>query len=285
MNKKISVLLRVHAATKEELIRTLLKEQSSGLDTDWVYEKILERERMQSTLLEDGLFFPHARLENLEEMHIVVATLDQPLQEARVAVLMLIPERDPMEALKFLAGVAGAARRGALTKLFDQSVTETEALAMLHSCTRERGVLTANDILRPCTAWVEPETALRTVTHNMMRWNLDCVPVLKEGCLVGEITCDRLFQLGVPDFFTQLQSVGFIRQFDPFEAYFQRESRAKACDVMDRGVRRYPPDMTLIEIVYEITVRRVPQLCICKPDGTLAGLVTRNSLLERIINL
>ena len=96
---------------------------------------------------------------------------------------------------------------------------------------------------------------------------------------------DDLFKLGIPDFFSQLKSVGFIRYFDPFEEYFAVEIASKVSDVMNTEFKAFPETATLIEIVFAISVQKCPLIYIVGERNKLLGVIDRTLLLKRIINL
>jgi len=132
---------------------------------------------------------------------------------------------------------------------------------------------------------LSPDLPLQEATRRMAEYRISTVPVLDGETLVGEIVADDLFKLGIPDFFSQLKSVGFIRYFDPFEEYFEVEAASKVSDVMNRHFKTFPEDATLIEIVFAISVQKCPVVYIVGERNKLLGVVDRTLLLKRIINL
>ena len=119
----------------------------------------------------------------------------------------------------------------------------------------------------------------------MAKFHAETVPVLNGRRLVGQLSCVELFKLGIPDFFSQLKSVGFIRYFDPFENYFAVEAGSLVKDVMNTNCKTFSPDTTLIEIVFAISVQHYPLVYIVNSNNDLLGVIDQTLLLERIINL
>ena len=109
--------------------------------------------------------------------------------------------------------------------------------------------------------------------------------VLDGKKLVGELSSVELFKLGIPDFFSQLKSVGFIRYFDPFEKYFAVEAASRVEDVMNRELPSFHPDATLIEVVFAISVLKQPVIYVTNHKQELQGVISQAQLLGRIINL
>lgn len=143
----------------------------------------------------------------------------------------------------------------------------------------------ASDIMGPPRLALSPEMPLQEATRLMADHRAAAVPVLDGDKLVGEIVADDLFKLGIPDFFSQLKSVGFIRYFDPFEEYFAVEIASKVSDVMNTEFKAFPETATLIEIVFAISVQKCPLIYIVGERNKLLGVIDRTLLLKRIINL
>jgi predicted transcriptional regulator len=88
----------------------------------------------------------------------------------------------------------------------------------------------------------------------------------------------------MPDFFGQLKTVSFISEFDPFERYFKAEAEATAEDVMSRDFAAMPETATLLEIVFELAVRRRPKVYVVR-DGKRVGIIDRIRVLDRVLRL
>ena len=152
---------------------------------------------------------------------------------------------------------------------------------MLHN----DGVLCARDIMREPLVRIYPETPLRDVTRMMLAHNLDAAGVVDhEDCLLGEITCDQLFLLGVPDFFRQLKSVSFISEFNPFERYFEQESNKTAGTVMSSRFCALPPQASVLEVVFEMAVHHHTKVHVVA-NGKRVGVIDRILVLDKILNL
>ncbi len=258
-----------------------------------VLEAVEERERERSTGLGNGVAFPHARIPGLRGSVICVAFPEQPVdfdaldgQPAVIVVMILVPDDQPQTALQLMSQFA---------RLLSDPV-EREALMGLRSISGIYGYIsrrvlekeahvTARDIMRNTVAVVHPDTPLKEVTRLMNQHLLDTIVVTEtDGTLVGEITCDNLFKLGMPHFFTQLKSIAFIREFDPFEKYFADESHALARDVMSHDYTPMPEDATLLEIVFELAVHQRPKVYVVR-DGKCRGVIDRILVLDRVLNV
>ncbi len=294
------ILTQVKADSHEELFR-ILADAASGLPEVWnchvsretIFNALTEREAQSPTTLGGGSFFPHARLRDLQRAGVIVATLAQPLPvpapddcPVDIVCCVLIPEEQPMAGLKFIAGIAQALRKPE-TRIALKGAPDAETflaeLRALHLKAPES--LTVAAFMAPCAAFAGPEWELPRATRLMADQHLETIPVLDGGRVVGQLNCFELFKLGIPDFFSQLKSVGFIRYFDPFENYFSVQAKSLVRDVMTRDFCAFTVDATLIEVVFAISVQKYPQIYVVEEDNRLLGVIDQAVLLERILNL
>jgi CBS domain-containing protein len=133
---------------------------------------------------------------------------------------------------------------------------------------------------------VRPDMPVPSLVRAMAALNLDAAGITDdEGVLVGQVTADDLFTLGMPDFFRQLKSVAFIAEFDPFEKYFERESSLTVADVMTLPDAIVPPDATILEVVFLLSVKGHPKVYVVDDDRRLLGVIDRIRVLARIFDL
>src|SRR5215208_1736955 len=89
----------------------------TGLDERVIFETLLQRERLGSTGIGDGIAIPHGKLPGLSRMFGLAARLDKPIdfdsldgQPVDILFLLLAPEGAGADHLKALASVARAFR-------------------------------------------------------------------------------------------------------------------------------------------------------------------------------
>jgi len=144
--------------------------------------------------------------------------------------------------------------------------------------------LTAADIMKSPFFKVHPGDPLPRITHNMAHFREPATAVVdEEGNMVGEITSDIVFQFGMPDFFKQLKSVSFVRNFNPLEKYFAVETDKVAADLMSQDYASVPPSGTLIEIIFQLTVKKRTKVYVVD-QGKLVGVIGRMNVLDRAVN-
>ncbi|MGE4489149.1 MAG: PTS sugar transporter subunit IIA [Kiritimatiellales bacterium] len=284
VNDKYELLDRmVEAVCKSELM------ERSGLELDPARQAVRTREEERSTALGGGVALPHARLPGFKGLGLAVATLEKPLdfgdgELVSIVCLVLAPQERPTVCLKVMSQ---------LTRFFSTAREEFAAITdpwaawkLLQESNLSIDIpVYARDIMEKPGLSVPKDMSLTEVTRLMFTNHLETVPVVDgEGKICGEITCNRLFRFGLPDFFRQLKSVSFISEFDPFEKYFAEESRACARDLMLAETAMRQPDSTLLEIVFDLAVKRYPQVYITDSSGRWVGSINRITVLNNVIS-
>jgi PTS system nitrogen regulatory IIA component len=111
-----SVIPGLKARAKKQILQELAAHaarQLPGLDERDIFETLLQRERLGSTGIGDGVAIPHGKLARLDRLFGMVARLDKPAdfealdgQPVDVVFLLLAPENAGADHLKALAQVA-----------------------------------------------------------------------------------------------------------------------------------------------------------------------------------
>ncbi|MCK5861751.1 MAG: PTS sugar transporter subunit IIA [Candidatus Hydrogenedentes bacterium] len=270
-----------------------LQAQKDVITRERLLDGVMGREHERSTGLGNGVAFPHARVSGLRSAVVCVAFLEKPVdfesiddKPVDLSVLILVPEDQPQTALQLMSQFArllsDSVEREALMGL--RTVSGLCGFISRHVLEKDASV-TACDIMRELGAVVRPDTPLQEVTRIMNQYLMDTIAVTEEDdTLVGEITCDDLFKRGMPHFFTQLKSIAFIREFDPFEKYFADENKTLAQDVMSKNYAIVSEEATLLEIIFELAVHHHPKVYVVR-DGKQVGVIDRILVLDRVINV
>ncbi len=115
-----AVLPALRAPSKKPALQELGAQAArlTGLDERAIFDTLLQRERLGSTGIGDGIAIPHGKLPRLERMFGLVARLERPIdfealdgQPVDLLFLLLAPEGAGADHLKALARVARALRQ------------------------------------------------------------------------------------------------------------------------------------------------------------------------------
>ena len=110
-----SVVPKLHATSKKQALQELAKRAAdvSGLHERAIFDVLLERERLGTTGVGNGIAIPHGKLPNLDRLYGLFARLDKPInfdsideQPVDLIFLLLAPESAGADHLKALARVS-----------------------------------------------------------------------------------------------------------------------------------------------------------------------------------
>lgn len=285
---------------KEEILTDLLTAlydgtelKNEGLSKDELLEALLGREREMTTGLGDGMAFPHARAENISNSYNLLGicpsgvdfqSLDQ--KPAHFFVLSIVPQ-DKANLLLL--------NRAAIARFLSSPDNRRDVLAAKEAfdvwqlidksgIRIDRNIL-AKDIMRPQIGHITVEATLKDAARALHKYHCDSLPILDEqACFAGDISCYDLFSYGLPEFFSNLHTISFVRNMDPFEKYFQSDRDIKLSDL---NISRESPiisaDATLMEIVFEIATRNKPLLYVVDENKKLLGVIDRFSVVDKIL--
>jgi PTS system nitrogen regulatory IIA component len=255
-------------------------------------ESIVAREHLRTTYIGHGCAMPHARMAGVTEPVACLAILDHPVEYdtpdhklVQIVCLLVVPEEDPVVMLKIMSQLAGLLSDPAAIGVLENTTDPAVLYQFIGDYTLKNNLaMTAGALMRRSHFDIYPDTPLTEVTLLMEEYRSEAASVIDhDGTLVGEITCDTLFKSGLPEFFTQLRSVAFIRNFDPLENYFKMHKTAVAGDIMTKDYVALPESATLLEVIFEFTAHKHLKVYVTR-DGKRVGVIDRSIVLNRVIN-
>ena len=117
------VVPSLKASSKKQALQELaqLASNITGLSSRDVFETLLQREKLGSTGLGQGIAIPHGKLPGIDRLYGIFARLDTPIdfdamddQKVDLIFLLLAPESAGADHLKALARVSRMLRDGAI---------------------------------------------------------------------------------------------------------------------------------------------------------------------------
>ena len=253
---------------------------------------LLSREKQMPTVMGGGFAFPHARVAGLTRPVIVIVVVKEPVdfeaesgERVSFACMAITPLENPTIALKIMSQICKYFAVSDTKDVILAAKSPTELYETVENANIELDVtISAKDIMHEPIYNITPKMSLREVTRVMSENHLLAVAVVdKDKKMCGHITCHRLFNYGLPDFFSQLKSVSFISEFDPFEKYFYEEAHSNASSVMTQDYHSVDSDATLLEIVFALTTLKQPKVYVVE-NGLLKGVIDQGDVLDQIIN-
>lgn len=133
-----AVLPALKANSKKQLLQLLAEKAASatGLPERAIFDTILQRERLGSTGVGNGIAIPHGKLAGVERITGVFARLEQPVefealddQPVDLVFLLLAPEGAGADHLKALSRIARVLREGETVR----KIRGTKDAAAIHT--------------------------------------------------------------------------------------------------------------------------------------------------------
>jgi PTS system nitrogen regulatory IIA component len=297
--KPQSVIARLKADTKEASIRQLVDRlfevesacMSAEISSDDLYHIIMNRERVQTTGLGNSVAYPHARIEECDDLVVAIGVSPQGIdfgspdgKPCHFICLMISPVSKPYIILQMMAALSRFfLQPGNLEKIKSRSTARQIVDVLVDSMWVTTQTVLARDIMRPPEKVVSMETSIEEAAHLMHLNKLDALPVVDEDSVLrGEISCLNIFAYSIPDFFSRLQTVSFVRHLDPFEKYFRLKRDLKVKDMYAPSTRAIGEDMTLMEIIFEMTTNNKSRLYVVE-EAKLVGVVDRFTVIDRVL--
>lgn len=297
--KKESIVVDLKASTKEEAISQLVKVmyannadlKASNTEAD-IANAVIEREAIQATAMGKNIAFPHARISGLNDFYLGIGICHEGLDFAavdrkpvNVVCVMLSPTDKTYIILKVMAALSRFFYNEPRREKFIASETVLDVLSVFEEGDiKVSSHILAVDIMRALKAYVTKDETLCATARKMHLNHLDVLPVVDEDmCLLGTVSCLDIFRFGIPEFFSQLKTVSFVRHIDPFEKYFQKENDVLVADVYKEGNSDViASDATLMEIIFEMTTNNHSKLFVVD-DGVLKGVIDRFNIIDKIL--
>lgn len=142
------IFLDVPGKTKEDVLRALIdriiEKKEVFKDPDEFYEEVLERERLGSTGIGEGVAIPHARTDNVNEMIIVFARTANPInfnsddkRPVRLLFMIAVPVRGLKSYLTTLAKISRIVRQEKVRQMLLKAASPDEVITVIQKAEKE----------------------------------------------------------------------------------------------------------------------------------------------------
>jgi len=138
-----AVITSLKATSKKQLLLELSEKAAelSGLPSREIFDALLQRERLGSTGIGDGVAIPHGKLNKLKNIFGILARLERPIDfealdsaPVDLVFLLITPESSGADHLKALACAARMLRDPAMVA----TIRATRDPGALYSCIAQR---------------------------------------------------------------------------------------------------------------------------------------------------
>ncbi len=297
--EKSLIIGDIKAQTKEqaiaELINAVFMSQPANAfmcSQDEVLKEVLEREKMSTTGIGAGFAIPHARMEKWGNFLLAIGISRKGIdfssmdgKPVKLICLMISSADKPYIILQMTATlISFLEKRNGVDALIKHHNTAKHIVEQLRNFAgNKEDMILARDIIRPVLSQVELDDPIEKATRLMHLKHFEVLPVVdKQNKFCGQISCMDIFQYGLPNFFQNLNTVSFVRHIDPFEKYFRIQRSLKVRNFYQK-TESIDEAKTLIEIIFELTVKGRPKLFVTNEDNELIGVIDRFTIIDKIL--
>nr|WP_136251844.1 PTS IIA-like nitrogen regulatory protein PtsN [Ningiella ruwaisensis] len=121
-----------------EIISEIAIKQNPQLDQNEVLSSLLNREKMGSTGIGNGIAIPHGRIEGLSQIAAIIVTSDEPIEfdaidnkPVDIFFAILVPNEEAETHLKALAGIARKLSDKEIVKAIRNAENKNQIVAAL----------------------------------------------------------------------------------------------------------------------------------------------------------
>ncbi len=293
------LIKRLPVCDKFEAIKFLIKEVFSsekanigGLNKEEIFESIVSRENMSTTGIGFGLAIPHSRIEGWGRFILAVGISYEGIDfdsmdksNAKIVCLMISSADEPYVILQTTAAIIQflEKQKGAESFLKKYPVFNRAKDKLSALCLDVDEHIFARDVTRPVQACVNLNDSIETATRLMHLKQFDVLPVVDDDYnFCGQLTCLDIFQYGMPNFFSNLKTISFVRHIDPFEKYFRIHRSLKVSNFYKKA-EPIGQDKTLIEIIFELSIKKRSKLFVTNEQNKLIGVIDRFTIIDKIL--
>lgn len=291
LNEK-SIVIPLKGNTKEKVIEELLlalKREYRDLPIEQMKESVLQVEKEQSTLLGNGVFFPHVRTDEFSDMVIACGISSDGIEMEAV-------DKEPIRFVfliicPFDKNTIMIQARAALLKLWlkyrEQILMAKKPQDFMRivegSDIRLRREITAGDMMRAEIAKIYLDTTLEEIVGLMFSKAVGTLPVIdSEGHLEGVVSTGSIIRLALPEYVDRMPTLSFLRTAEPFANILSRRKEITAKELMTKDFARVGSDTSIMEVLF-IMARDKAQYVYVVDEGKLMGLISQRELITKIL--
>lgn len=135
-----SIVATLKAGSKKQALQELsqIAEDITGVSSRDIFGTVLQRERLGSTGVGQGIAIPHGKLNGLDKIFAIFARLEKPIsfdamddQPVDLIFMLLAPESAGADHLKALARISRTLRDPSITKKLRDSNSTAEIYTIL----------------------------------------------------------------------------------------------------------------------------------------------------------
>lgn len=275
----------------ENMLKSALPEIEENINIKEVVEAIIERENTNEMIYEE-VAFPHVRLENFNDLYIIIGKLEKPVKlldnaetASELVILSLISPNSSDIYLKSISAFAKFMRNPENTKELINCKSADEFKKVLdHSKIKIKNEITAEDLMSAESFAVNENDPLSTALDIFNHEKITVLPVVNDnGCLVGVIEANTVIKKFLPEYIFMMDNLNFLNSFEAFDKIFKQENIESVKNFM------IPPRYTcslntpLIQVTVELVRKNLKAVFVVDEQQKLLGRVSIKNIIHKVL--
>lgn len=296
INKRL-IFLDLKASGMEEAIREMVHRFFEEMGIEDLYKKefidaVVAREQQAITAFGKEVAFPHARLDNFNDFAIIIGRSTKGIdcnaldkKPVKLFFMILTAKTKNAQLLHALAALSQLVENGENRSRLMTASSADDVHRYIESTGIEfRKSIAAENIMIEDPITVTLDMTMKEASDVLFNNDITGVPVVDGKKLVGELTEKELIKMGLPQSMSFLNSVSFIKDFEPFEKYFKEEDKVKVRDIVDKEIVTVSPKASIVEVAFLFVQKNRRRLYVVDEKKNLQGIIMRHHLLMKVLH-
>ncbi len=300
LNEKF-ILDNVEGKNIEETIHNIVYE-IGGLDKNinsrvsCIEKGLIKREKEISTAIGMGIAIPHARVEDYDDVTVVIAKLANPIDiqvEAshstdRVDLIFMIiaGKTKNRRILKLMASISKLVQSKDFLKKIREEKDTNDVIKLIEKYESDiKDTITAEDIMCSELLPAKLTDTLEEIATRLILENRAGLPVVdEEGNFIGEITERELIEYGMPKYTSIMNDLSFMTVGEPFEEYFKNENKVTVKELYRSTAEIIDRKSSIMEISFKMVSNKNTRLYVVE-NGMYFGTVFRSDIIKKVLHI
>lgn len=300
LNEKF-ILDNVEGKNIEEAIHNIVYEvgrldKNINSRVSCIEKGLIKREKEISTAIGMGIAIPHARVEDYDDVTVIIAKLANPIDiqvEAshttdRVDLIFMIiaGKTKNRRILKLMASISKLVQSKDFLKKIREEKDTDDVIKLIEKYESDiKDTITAEDIMCSELLPAKLTDTLEEIATRLILENRAGLPVVdEEGNFIGEITERELIEYGMPKYTSIMNDLSFMTMGEPFEEYFKNENKVTVKELYRSTAEIIDRKSSIMEISFKMVSNKNTRLYVVE-NGMYFGTVFRSDIIKKVLHI
>lgn len=275
-----------------EMLTSLDNSTDEKLDTEEMYQAIVEHEGLIGMPYEMGLAIPHNRCANLHDLHIVVGIHKEGVvlkpedtEPSKIIIMCLISKSTSNIYLLTLRAISMFCMTpGNMDKLIACNTPDEVMHVFAESKVEVKHRMTAEDVMHTEFPTIQSSDTLKTAIDRMAESGATTLPVVNDNQkFCGVVSAESVMRAGIPEYIMMMDNLKFLPNLEPFEDLLQSEDTTTVEKFINREPEKVSASTPLIQIIVRLVKREAYCFYVVDEAGQLKGIISYQDLIRNVL--